>query len=59
LPSPLGIKRAGRENEATGHAQSNPLLDNVSIVLVATRYPANIGSTARCMMNMGLNRSFS
>jgi len=36
------------------HKQS--LLDNISIVLVETRTPANIGSIARCMMNMGLNR---
>ena len=36
--------------------QSNPLLDNVSIVLVDTRTPANIGAVARCMMNMGLGR---
>ncbi len=34
----------------------NKLLDNISIVLVATKTPANIGSTARCMMNMGLSR---
>ncbi len=32
------------------------LLDNISIVLVDTRTPANIGATARCMMNMGLSR---
>ncbi len=32
------------------------LLDNLSIVLVHTRTPANIGSVARCMMNMGLSR---
>lgn len=32
------------------------LLDNISIVLVEPRTPANIGSTARCMMNMGLSR---
>jgi tRNA/rRNA methyltransferase len=32
------------------------ILDNVSIVLVDTRTPANIGSVARCMMNMGLSR---
>jgi TrmH family RNA methyltransferase len=31
------------------------LLDNVSIVLVDTKTPANIGATARCMMNMGLS----
>lgn len=31
-------------------------LNNVSIVLVDTRTPANIGATARCMMNMGINR---
>jgi TrmH family RNA methyltransferase len=33
-----------------------PLLDNISIVLVDTKTPANIGATARCMMNMGLSR---
>jgi TrmH family RNA methyltransferase len=32
------------------------LLNNVSIVLVDTRTPANIGATARCMMNMGMSR---
>jgi TrmH family RNA methyltransferase len=32
------------------------LLDNISIVLVDTKTPANIGATARCMMNMGLSR---
>jgi tRNA/rRNA methyltransferase len=32
------------------------LLDNISIVLVDTKTPANIGATARCMMNMGLRR---
>ena len=31
-------------------------LDNISIVLVNTKAPANIGSVARCMMNMGLSR---
>jgi tRNA/rRNA methyltransferase len=30
------------------------LLDNISIVLVDTKTPANIGATARCMMNMGI-----
>jgi TrmH family RNA methyltransferase len=34
----------------------NKLLDNISIVLVDTKTPANIGATARCMMNMGLSR---
>lgn len=34
----------------------NSNLDNVSIVLVDTKTPANIGATARCMMNMGLSR---
>jgi tRNA/rRNA methyltransferase len=33
-----------------------PLLDNISIVLVDTRTPGNIGAAARCMMNMGLRR---
>jgi len=32
------------------------LLDRVSIVLVNTKTPANIGATARCMMNTGLSR---
>jgi tRNA (cytidine32/uridine32-2'-O)-methyltransferase len=32
------------------------LLDNITIVLVEPRTPANIGSIARCMMNMGLGR---
>lgn len=36
--------------------QNNSLLDNISIVLVDTKTPANIGATARCMMNMGLSR---
>jgi TrmH family RNA methyltransferase len=31
-------------------------LDNVSIVLVNTKTPANIGAVARCMMNTGLSR---
>ena len=35
---------------------NSSLLDNISIVLVDTKTPANIGATARCMMNMGLNR---
>jgi tRNA/rRNA methyltransferase len=34
--------------------QKATLLDNVSIVLVDTKTPANIGASARCMMNMGL-----
>jgi TrmH family RNA methyltransferase len=32
------------------------LLDNVSIVLVGIRNPGNIGSAARAMKNMGVNR---
>jgi TrmH family RNA methyltransferase len=35
---------------------SQSLLDNVSIVLVRTKTPGNIGAVARCMMNMGLSR---
>ncbi len=31
-------------------------LGQVSIILVDTKTPANIGATARCMMNMGLSR---
>lgn len=36
--------------------KASPLLDQVSIVLVRTKTPGNIGSVARCMMNMGLSR---
>jgi tRNA/rRNA methyltransferase len=36
--------------------QKAAFLDNVSIVLVDTKTPANIGAAARCMMNMGLSR---
>jgi len=32
------------------------LLDNISIILVDTKTPANIGAVARCMMNSGLSR---
>jgi len=32
------------------------ILNAVSIILVDTKTPANIGATARCMMNMGLSR---
>lgn len=32
------------------------LLDNITIVLVRTKTPGNIGAVARCMMNMGLSR---
>jgi TrmH family RNA methyltransferase len=32
------------------------LLDNISIVLVRTKTPGNIGAVARSMMNMGLSR---
>jgi len=31
------------------------ILANISIILVDTKSPANIGSTARCMMNMGVS----
>src|SRR5512143_3309738 len=31
-------------------------LDNITIILVDTKSPANIGAAARCMMNMGLSR---
>ena len=36
--------------------QEQNALDNVSIVLVNTKTPANIGAVARCMMNTGLSR---
>ncbi len=32
------------------------LLNRISIILVDTKTPANIGATARCMMNMGISR---
>lgn len=32
------------------------LLKNLSIVLVRTKTPGNVGAVARCMMNMGLSR---
>jgi len=32
------------------------LHDHVTIILVSTKSPANIGSAARCMMNMGMHR---
>jgi len=32
------------------------LFENISIVLVDTKTPGNIGAAARCMMNMGLSR---
>jgi TrmH family RNA methyltransferase len=36
--------------------KSKSLLNHVSIILVDTKTPGNIGATARCMMNMGLRR---
>jgi tRNA/rRNA methyltransferase len=36
--------------------QKQSPLDNVSVVLVNTKTPANIGAVARCMMNTGLSR---
>jgi TrmH family RNA methyltransferase len=36
--------------------QNQSPLDNVCVVLVDTRTPANIGAAARCMMNMGISR---
>ncbi|OGW18144.1 MAG: hypothetical protein A2X56_05005 [Nitrospirae bacterium GWC2_57_13] len=35
---------------------SMTLLENISIILVRTKTPANIGAVARCMMNTGLSR---
>ncbi len=32
------------------------LLNHISIILVDTKTPANIGAAARCMMNMGMSR---
>jgi TrmH family RNA methyltransferase len=34
---------------------SHPHLDNISLVLVDTKTPRNMGAVARCMMNMGLS----
>jgi tRNA/rRNA methyltransferase len=39
-----------------GDVKSKLNLDSVSIILVRPRYPENIGSVARAMKNMGLNR---
>jgi TrmH family RNA methyltransferase len=36
--------------------QNRSFLHNVSIILVETKTPANIGSVARCMKNTGLSR---
>ncbi|MHB8845646.1 MAG: RNA methyltransferase [Nitrospirota bacterium] len=36
--------------------QQHSALDNISIVLVRTKTPGNIGAVARCMMNMGLSQ---
>lgn len=36
--------------------RNQALLDNISIILVDTKTPANIGAVARCMMNTGLSR---
>jgi len=32
------------------------MLDNLAIVLMAPKYPENIGAAARCAMNMGISR---
>lgn len=39
-----------------GLARENSVLDQVSIVLVNTSHPGNIGAAARAMKNMGLSR---
>jgi tRNA/rRNA methyltransferase len=39
-----------------GFMAAGPRLDAISIVLVRTRFPENIGSVARVMKNMGLSR---
>ena len=36
--------------------QTNSLFDHISIILVESKTPSNIGATARCMMNMGMSR---
>lgn len=35
--------------------ENKSLYNNISIILVDTKTPSNIGATARCMMNMGLS----
>jgi len=42
--------------QATKSMDNTTLFNNISIVLVDTKTPANIGATARCMMNMGLTQ---
>ena len=50
------ISCIGYSSVADSSMQKGTSLNNISIVLVDTKTPANIGSTARCMMNMGLPR---
>jgi len=51
---PLRLLHLSRYNGQT--MQTASALDNISIVLVRTKTPGNIGAVARCMMNMGLSR---
>jgi tRNA (cytidine32/uridine32-2'-O)-methyltransferase len=50
------LRRTSRNPSKTKGMPTPRSLKNISIILVDTRTPANIGSTARCMMNMGMNR---
>jgi tRNA/rRNA methyltransferase len=36
--------------------KTKQMLDNIAIVLMAPKYPENIGAAARCAMNMGISR---
>jgi TrmH family RNA methyltransferase len=54
LQKTLEAKHAITYNGSSMNSRS--ALDNISIVLVNTKTPGNIGAVARCMMNMGLSR---
>ena len=60
--SPPGLRKTRQHLLNTLVLRYNPSmanddpLQNVSIVLVRTKTPGNIGAVARCMMNMGLSR---
>jgi tRNA/rRNA methyltransferase len=36
--------------------KTKQMLDNITIVLMAPKYPENIGAAARCALNMGISR---
>ena len=41
---------------STPSDKKQKMLDNLAIVLMAPKYPENIGAAARCAMNMGISR---